>query len=260
MEGSTTADRFVSGFPPPPYYWVDCMHSACMRKQEDSSQQELPAHGRTPPPPACCSQLPARWLHGSEAQHNQPQEEESMLQHHQGEFCRPPPHLPDDYWSAFGVCYSLSPSEVTLEADSCLYTPGAPPKSEFRRLFPLYVEACMHYLNELAIGTEGYSNALRKVTRLHRNLLYLLLLLRNQQAQQQVVQRLQQQLQKRRQAADALKRALALSLQDMQHALHLASSAEETAASFHSPAAAAAAVVAAVALHVATVGVVSASA
>ncbi|OEH73837.1 protein phosphatase [Cyclospora cayetanensis] len=132
--------------------------------KEDSSQQELPAHGRTPPPPACCSQLPARWLHGSEAQHNQPQEEESMLQHHQGEFCRPPPHLPDDYWSAFGVCYSLSPSEVTLEADSCLYTPGAPPKSEFRRLFPLYVEACMHYLNELAIGTEGYSNALRKVT------------------------------------------------------------------------------------------------
>ncbi|CDJ44244.1 hypothetical protein, conserved [Eimeria tenella] len=130
--------------------------------------------------------------------------------------------MPEDHWSAFGVVYSLGPPEVSLEADSCLYTPGAPPKAELQRLFAAHVAACMHFLNELAAGSEDCSNSLRKVARLHRNLLHLLLLLRHQQAQQQVLHRLQQQLKKRKQAADSLKRALALSLKDMQHALALA--------------------------------------
>ena len=245
MEGPK-ADSFVSGFPPPPYYWVDCMHSACIQQQQQHNhhhhhhhhhrqhdplqqhepQQQQESEQQQQQQQGSEQQQQEAQQQQQEAQQQQQQQQEAQQQQQQGdedmEFCRPPPRLPDEYWSVFGVCYSLSPVDVSLDADSSLYTPGVPPKAEFKRLFPLYVDACMQYLNDLATGTDSYSNALRKVIRLHKNLLYLLLLLRQQQQQQEVLQRLQHQLQKRRQATDALKRSLALALQDMQQAMQLA--------------------------------------
>ncbi|KAL8271590.1 hypothetical protein Esti_004496 [Eimeria stiedai] len=195
-----------SGFPPPPYYWVDCMHSACIQEQQ---QQQHHHHHRA-----------QQQQHHHHHRAQQQQKIEAVQ-----EFCRPPPYMVDDHWSAFGVCYALKPPELRLDADSCLYTPGSPPKSEFQRLFSNYVGCCMQFLDELSLGrTDGGANCLRKVLRLHNNLLHLLLLLRQQQQQQQVLQRLQQQLQRRRQAADALRHGLAAALQDMELAKQLASS------------------------------------
>ncbi|KAL8438535.1 hypothetical protein Efla_006195 [Eimeria flavescens] len=193
MEGPK-ADSFVSGFPPPPYYWMDCMHSACIQQRQQQQQNE------------------------DVQQQQQEQQQPTAV----CEFCRPPPYMVEDHWSAFGVCYSLRPPALQLEADSCLYTPGVPPKAEFKRLFASYVCCCMQFLNELALGrSDGGSNTLRKVLRLHSNLLHLLLLLRQQQQQQQLLLRLQQQLQRRLQAVDALKHGLAAALRDMQLAKQL---------------------------------------
>lgn len=185
---SAAPEAFVAGFPPPPFYFTD--FDACE------------AH---------CAE-------GAESGHLG--------------FCRQPPPLPRDcIVSSFGVVVGSEAPQMLLDEDTRLFHPpeakgsssaqgeaGALLRSHFQRLFGEYVSQCMEFLDNLARGLTGFEEPLRKALRSHRNLLQVLSLLRVRQAQEQLLERLQLQLRRRRQAADNLRRALSLALEELQFA------------------------------------------
>lgn len=219
--------RYVTGFPPPPFFYLDYGPPAPDVKRASSDTVDVTVAVGTK------EELDSRKTEATPDDKDRGRAlAEEGLRSAWRWGGRPPPVPVKDFWTAFGAVYSEAYLEPVLDSDTKLYREAEEEgqgrnggdvksgvrsvdlKEEFKRLYALYVQESLGLLDSLARGTGGgETNRWRKLVKIHKNLLHILVKLRTFQAEDEVILRLTRQLEKRREAADELRRALSAALE-----------------------------------------------
>ncbi|KFH09422.1 mediator complex subunit MED7 [Toxoplasma gondii MAS] len=248
---STIQQQYASGFPPPPFFFLEYGTPAGTVPQfvteETLSEDSGCLNGAAQPSPSTC-ELPVQDAACEEASRRR---REGLLSAWRWGG-RPPPEPVKDFWTAFGTTYSETYHEPTLDSDTLMYVDseqavgsaengdrldsavGKQPvdlKDEFKRLYGMYVKESFGLLDVLARGggEGGQANKWRKIVKLHKNLLHILTRLRTFQAEEEVLERLSRQLEKRVEATESLKRSLIASVSLLEQQLGKGSSKSKVA-------------------------------
>ncbi|EUD67046.1 hypothetical protein C922_02630 [Plasmodium inui San Antonio 1] len=204
------ADKYVSGYPPPPYYFQEYVAA-----DEQVSQLEDTEEGEDHADDAC------HWLCGIKDQYNIYDVTENApiqapidgKEKYSKKTCqlmlgRPPPLPLRSNYNVFGINHQVERRVQNLDSDELLYDEKKNLKNEFIKLYKKYKDCFFDLFDDIVNNRRDDKTKIKMLIKVHVNLFHILAKLRFYQSVNNVINILKVQLKRRQIAIDKMKLSL----------------------------------------------------
>ncbi|CAG9479738.1 mediator of RNA polymerase II transcription subunit 7, putative [Plasmodium vivax] len=193
------ADKYVSGYPPPPYYFQEYVDAG---EEEGHVEARHLLSGMKPP---------YSIYDVTENAHVQPPIDGS--EKYSGKTCqlmlgRPPPVPLKSNYNVFGINHQVERRVEDLDSDELLYDVKKNLKNEFIKLFKKYKESFFDLFDDIVNNRRDDKTKIKMLIKVHVNLFHILAKLRYHQGVNNVINILKVQLKRRQIAIDKMKLSL----------------------------------------------------
>ncbi|SOV13768.1 mediator of RNA polymerase II transcription subunit 7, putative [Plasmodium sp. gorilla clade G2] len=197
-------ENYVSGYPPPPYYFKEYQSMDIKKLMEISNFKSTDEE-------SFLEHLRKSYETIYDVNRNTYIKDIKSLSNIKNcEFImgRPPPLPLRDSYNVFGMEYKVERNIEELDSDEILYDEKKNLKEEFIRIYKIYKETFFLLFDDIVNNRKDDKSKIKQLTKIHVNLFHILAKLRHYQTINNIVNVLKIQLKKRQIAIDKMKISL----------------------------------------------------
>ncbi|KJP89579.1 hypothetical protein AK88_00790 [Plasmodium fragile] len=202
------ADKYVSGYPPPPYYFQEYVDVG-----DEVGQVEDTEWGHHAQSGHFLSSIKEQYQIYDITENAHVQDQTDGNEKYNKHTCqllmgRPPPVPLRTNYNVFGINHQVQRRVEDLESDELLYAEHKNLKNEFIKLFKKYKESFFELFEDIVNNRRDDKTKIKILIKVHVNLFHILAKLRYYQSVNNVINILKVQLKRRQIAIDKMKLSL----------------------------------------------------